>query len=374
MCTRCIMNNASDSTITFDENGFCNYCISALRNKGKIYFPNEEGNQKLEKLIAQLKKEGQGKKYDCLMGLSGGLDSSYLAMLGSKWGLRIAAIHVDDGFDTEISKQNIEKLCKASKIDLMVIKPDPDQYNDLTRAFIRAGVPNIAIPQDNLIFGPLYKFAKKHKVHNFLSGGNFALESILQRDNTYTAYDLVNTRHIHKLFGEGKIDKLPLISAFQKDLDHKLFKTKTLLPLDYIDYNKDRAFKELNDFCGFEYYGSKHLENTLTKVIQLYYFPKKFNVDKRHSHLSSLIVSDQLTREEALELIKKPLYDEQDMEKDITFVLEKLNMTREEFNACIAEEPRQHNYYKTSFYLRFNAFSRKIAKKILSIFIKRYRT
>lgn len=371
ICTRCVMDNKSDNSIRFNEKGVCNYCIDALYIKGRRYYPNDEGEKKLEKLIERLKEEGKNKKYDCMMGLSGGLDSSYLAYLGAeKWGLRIAAVHIDDGFDTEISTSNIEKLCKAANIHLITIQPDPTQYNDLTRSFIRAGVPNIAIPQDNILFACLYRFARDNSVHNFLSGDNFALESILQRSNTFRAYDLVNTKAIHKQFGEGPIDKLPLLSQLKKDIDHKLFKIRTITPLDYIDYNRDRAFQELEEFCGFRYYGSKHLENTLTKVIQLYYFPRKFAVEKRRSHLSSMIISEQITREDALEKLAMPLYDEQEMENDIEFVLSKLKLSRKEFEELLKQEPRQHNYYKTSLYIKLKAFYFKVGSKIKQIFRK----
>ena len=136
-CTRCIMDDSSDSYIRFDENGYCNYCTRAIQNIGKIYFPNEEGQKKLAELLSEVKKFGQNKKYDCIMGISGGLDSSYLAYLGAKWGLKVLAVHIDDGYDTEISKLNISRLISATGFDYEVIKPDPIQYNDLTLSYIR---------------------------------------------------------------------------------------------------------------------------------------------------------------------------------------------------------------------------------------------
>ena len=150
---------------------------------------------------------------------------------------------------------------------------------------MKAGVPNIAIPQDNIIFAEVYKHAKDNKINCFLSGGNFSTECILQKGNTHFAGDIVNIKDIHKKFGEHSIDNLTLLSDFRRVIISKLLKTKTLRPLNYVDYNRDRAFKELSDFCGFEYYGSKHLENILTAFAQLYWFPKKFGVVKRTSHL-----------------------------------------------------------------------------------------
>jgi len=364
------MDNKSDDTIKFDENGFCNYCSDALSLKNRVYFPNEEGEKKLKIFIDKLKYENKDKKYDCVMGVSGGLDSSYLAYLGSvKWGLRILAVHIDDGFDTEISKRNIERISNFPNFDLKIIKPDEKQFTELTKAYMRAGVPNLATPQDNVLFSSLYKFMKEHKLKTFLSGGNFSLESILQRGNTYTTYDTKNIKYINKKFGSDSISKLNLMSALKKDIDSYLMGIKTLLPLNFVDYNRDKSLKELFDYCGFEYYGSKHLENELTKFIQQYWFYKKFNVDKRTSHLSSMIVSEQMTREEAQKEYELPLYDEKEMENTINKVLNKLNMTKEEFSKIMMEPARQHQDYPTSLYIKTRSYIYKIYKKI-----NKYRT
>ena len=354
ICTRCVMDNASDNTIIFDEKGVCNYCTTAFESMKVTYFPNEEGKIKLEKLLTQLKTESRGKKYDCLMGISGGLDSSYLTYLGHKWGLRILAVHIDDGFDTEISKRNIEKLVKATNIDYIVEKPDATQFNALTKAYFMASVPNMAIPQDNILSACLYRYARKYKIKNFLSGGNFALESILQRGNTYRAFDVTNIKAIHKQFGTDPIDKLPLHSDYRRFIDQKLLKIKTHRPLNLINYNREKALNELAEFCGFEYYGSKHLENTLTKFIQVYWFYNKFGVDKRRSHLSSMIVSGQMKREEALIELQKPLYNEKEMELEITQICNALKITKEEFENVMKSEPKQHTDYPIDkFYILF---------------------
>lgn len=347
-CKRCVMDNSSDESITFDDNGYCNYCSDALDLMGTVYLPNADGEKKLNEMLVELKKAGKGKEYDCLMGISGGLDSAYLAYLGAiKWGLRILAIHVDDGYDTELAQTNIDRLCKACAIKLEIVRPDAEQFNDLTRAFIRAEVPNIAIPQDNILFACLYDYARKYKVYNFLSGGNFALESVLQRGNTYTAFDMVHNKYIHKKFGTKPIDKLTFLNSYQRVIDARIHKIQSLRPLNYIDYNKQRAIKELSDFCGFTYYEAKHLENTLTKVIQLYWFYHKFKVDKRTSHLSSLIVSGQMTRDEALHELAKPIYDKAKMEEDIAFVLKKIGMSRNEFEEIVHRPGKQHRDYRT---------------------------
>lgn len=344
-CVRCIMDDSSDRYIRFDENGYCNYCTTAIQNIGKIYFPDMEGNRRLTDLLSEVKEYGKGKKYDCIMGLSGGLDSSYLAYLGFQWGLNILAVHIDDGYDTEISKSNLSKLIAATGFDYEVIKPDPVQYNDLTLAYMKAGVPNIAVPQDNILFAFLYKRMRENQIKYFLSGGNFALECILQRGNTHPAFDVDNLIDIHHKFGREPIDKLEFLSTRQQYENHYLLGLESPRPLNYIDYNRNQAFKELKDFCGFEYYGRKHLENILTAFAQLYWFPKKFGVDKRTSHLSSMIVSGQMTREEALEQLSEPLYDENQMQDYISIIKRNMKISDEEFEKIMAAPAHQHEDY-----------------------------
>ena len=350
MCTKCVMDNLSDDTITFDENGVCNYYLDAVAQmKSGSYLPNEEGKKKLNEIIARIKKDGEGKEYDCLMGISGGLDSSYLAYLGAvKWGLRIMAVHVDDGFDTDLAKHNIMNLCDACHIELKTITPDAVQFNDLTRAFILAELPNVATPQDNVLFACLFDYAKRHHIKYFLSGGNFALECILQKSKGGTnTMDMVHIRDIHKRFGTKPMDKLPLMTNWQRIWNAKVLGIHSIRPLNYIDYNRNRAIQELKDFCGFTYYEAKHLENTLTKVVQLYWYYNKFGIDKRKSHLSSMIVSGQMTREEAMKELEKPVYDKAKMDKDINDVLAVLNLDRKTFDEIVSRPGKNATDYKT---------------------------
>lgn len=307
-CTFCIMDTLGDDRIEFDSNGVCSYCRDARKEINHIYFPNEEGKIKLDEIISSIKSDGVNKQYDCIMGISGGIDSSYLLYLGHKWGLRILAVHIDDGFDTEISKSNIEKLVKACNVTLHTISPDKEQFIELTKAFMRSGIPNIAAPQDNCLFTEIYKLALKYRIKYFLSGVNFATESVSQK-SSLTVYDMVLLNDINKKFGTKPIDKMNFSNDRQIIKFRKSSKIVTVRPLDLIDYNKDRAFNELHDFCGFEYYGSKHLENTLTAFIQLRWFAEKFKIDKRKWHLSSLIVSNQMSRDQAIAELQDPLCD-----------------------------------------------------------------
>lgn len=347
-CRRCIMDNHADSSITFDDQGYCNYCNDAISKiNTTVYFPGEQGKEKLQNLLSFLKKEGSDKEYDCIMGISGGLDSSYLAYLGYTWGLRILAVHIDDGYDTEISKSNIKKLCQAAHIELRTICPDKTQYDALTRAYLEAGVPNIAIPQDNILFAFLYDVVKETGIKYFLSGGNFALESILQKDHSFNSMDVVNIKDINRRFGTEKIDKLKFISSYQKYINEKRGKVVSFRPLNYMNYNREQAFRELKEFCGFEYYGRKHLENILTAFVQTYWLPLKFGMDKRTSHLSSMIVSGQMTREEALKELQEPLYDENLMQEYIQIIKKRLHMSDEDFKRIMAAPSHEHEEFKT---------------------------
>lgn len=363
ICKRCVMDNKSDKTIHFDEKGYCNYCNETIFSMPKRYFPNTEGKRKLDYLMEKLKKEGKGNKYDCIMGLSGGLDSSYLAYIGHKYNLRILALHVDDGFDSDIAVDNIKKIVEACGIDLIFEHPNKDQFYELTKAFLKASVPNVAIPQDNLIFAYLYKYAKQYNIKNFLSGGNFAMESILERGNTHSAFDEKHIVDINNLYGTLPIDKLQITSSFKRKIGDKiLYRINEIKPLDYIEYNKDQAINELKEFCGYNYYGGKHYESIFTVFTQKYYLPNKFNVDKRKSHLSSLIVSGQLNREQALEELKKPLYEEDEIELCIDNILNIIKMTKEEFTTIMTSKPKLHSDYKTSQWKYISMFVKKLRR------------
>jgi N-acetyl sugar amidotransferase len=367
------MDNSSDDTIRFDSKGYCNYCTDALERKERVYFPDEVGEQKIKGLVQTLKKANKDNKYDCLMGISGGLDSSYLVYLGYKWGLRIACVHVDDGFNSEITKSNLSNLEIATGFDFIYITPDSEQLCALTKAFLKSGVPNIAMPQDNIIFAYVHDFAKKYKIKHFLSGSNYALENILQAGNTHYALDFVNIKDINKKFGAKPLNKLKFLTITDKIISEFSSFSQTVTPLNFVDYRRDKALSELSEFCDFEYYGRKHLENIFTAFTQLYWFPKKFNVDKRTSHLSSMIISNQLTRDEALEISsKEPLYDEMKMNEYIEFIKTKLEIGDDEFCDIMNSDARQHNYYKTDIRLRLmNAAGSKLQRKIKQHYYKR---
>lgn len=365
-CTRCVMDNESDPTITFDAEGHCNYCNDVLARRSSEYFPNEEGKKKLDAMMDMLKKEGQGKEYDCIVGVSGGLDSSYIIYLGHKYGLRMLAVHIDDGTDTEISKKNIKNLCEKANVKLINVCPDKEQYADLTLAFFKASVPNLAMPQDNLLIQALHDIVKQYGIKYSLSGANFAHESILERSTGINAMDKTHILAIHKRFGTKPIDKLKIGNLCSAYIGWRYFsKVTNLYPLNYIDYNKERVLAELKEFSDYNYYGGKHYECVLTRFLQCYYLPEKYHFDKRKSHLSSLVVDGQMTREDAIKQLEQPAYVSEELkDKDMNFLAEWLGISREEFDKIVALPAKQHSDYPKSVLESFEGVARKFRKYI----------
>lgn len=349
ICKRCVMDTNGDPDISFDKDGYCNYCTEALRLQGEVPAPGDFS--KVEALFTRIKAECKDAPYDCLVGVSGGLDSSYIIYLGHKFGLRMLGVHIDDGLDTDVAKKNIQALCEKGAITLRNVCPDPEQYRDLTLSFFKASVPCLAIPQDNLILAALTDATKEYDLKYLLHGSNFAMEGILQTGNSYTAADSTHIRAIQKQFSGKPIDKLRLTDTFENSILKRIRKDVIRVkPLDLINYRFDTVVQDLQDFCGYEYYGGKHHESILTRFIQCWYLPEKFGVDKRKSHLSSLIISDQMTRDEALAQLTLPQYPSEELkEADFNALAAFLGISRPEFDALISQPPRSHDEFPKSF-------------------------
>lgn len=364
ICSRCVMDD-SDQSIVFDKNGYCNYCTDVLRRMPTEYFPNESGKQQLDKMMEKVKADGKGFKYDCMVGVSGGLDSSYVLFLGKKYGLRMLCVHVDDGLDTETAKSNIAKLCKKCEADLIIVRPDIEQYKDITRSLFLSGVPNLALAQDNLLIAALRDTAKKYHIRYSLSGANFSMESILQRGTDgVNSGDKKHLVALHKQFGKVKINKLRFSNMFENYIEKRYFsRTKTLYPLNYINYRLDNTITELKSFCDYEYYGGKHYESILTRFLQCYYLPTYFDFDKRKSHFSSLIVTEQMTRQDALERLAKPAYNSDELlQSDIKFLANYLEMSESEFRSILAQPKHKHSDYPTSVLNKIAPIARKFRR------------
>lgn len=361
VCNRCVIDDVYGNTV-FDENGYCNYCTYALETMDSRWLRGSEGRDKLDEYVEKIKRDGKGKKYDCFIGLSGGLDSSYLAyFMKREYDLRMMALHVDTGWNSTVARQNIEKLCKKMDIELTVRKLPQHEFMDLQKAYLFSGVFNQDVPQDHTFIAYLFEYARENEMKYCLSGANFSTENILQRTgDRVIAADKVNLLDIHKHFGNVEINALPTISLFDRFIKYRfIYGIKMLRPLDFIDYQVKDAVRELAEDVGFEYYGGKHCESVFTRWYQNYYLPKRFNYDKRRSHLSSLIVTNQITRDEALRILEQPLYEKNQMEKDITFIINRLGMTREEFDDVMETPPREASMFRMSGWNRFGRLAVK---------------
>jgi N-acetyl sugar amidotransferase len=342
ICNRCIMDT-TDPEIRFDSDGNCSHCNAALELGAKTWFPDDNGGKILDSLIERIKKEGRNKEFDCVVGLSGGVDSSYLAYLAVKKGLRPLIVHVDCGWNSEQAVRNVENVVKKLNLELHTFVVNWEEMKDLQRSFFKASLPDQDIPQDHAIFAALYNFAEKNNVTWVLNGYNFATESILPQSWGYQAMDYRHLKSIQKKFGEIKLKDYPHVNFFKRYIWYTLIKRMQIVnPLNYIDYRKDEAIETMKSELGWQYYGGKHFESRFTKFFQSYYLPLKFNYDKRRAHLSSLIMSGQITRDEALAEMDKSLYSEGEIKYDLEYVAKKLGWSADEFRTIIDLPPAAH--------------------------------
>lgn len=346
ICNCCIMDT-SDKDIIFNEEGRCNHCIEAE----KLIEKTKNKKKEFKKIISKIKEEEKDKKYDCIMGISGGVDSAYVAYLASKLKLRVLAVHVDAGWNTEIAERNIANMCKKLDIDLERITIDWDTMKELQRAYMFSGLANLDVPQDHVFLAGVYKYAKKYNIKYMLNGSNVATEGILPKSWGYAAIDYKNIKSVYKNNGRGKsLTKYPHFGILEYVYLQQ--KIKRINILNYINYSKKEAMKVLKEEFDWKYYGGKHYESILTRFLQTYYLPKKFGYDKKRAHLSSLIANKEITREEALKLFEdKTIYSDSQMLKDRDYILNKLEITLEEWENIMKSENKTENDYKRSKFL-----------------------
>ncbi|MCA1031314.1 N-acetyl sugar amidotransferase [Bacillus timonensis] len=362
ICTNCVMDT-TDSKIVFDEKGVCDYCNSYYNELLPNWQPNMNNEVELERVAKQIREEGKGKEYDCILGLSGGTDSSYLAYIAKeKMGLRPLIYTVDTGWNLNVAVENIERLVKALDLDMYTEVINWEEMRDLQLAFFKSQVAYQDLPQDHVIFAGLYNYAVKHGIKYVLSGSNNATECVRPPIEWVHLNDLTLIKDIHKRFGKVKLRTLPMTSMFKYRLYYAYVKgMKRVAPLDLIHYDKDEAEKILKEKYGWEKYENKHYENIFTRFYEGYYLPKKFGYDKRKSYLSNMILTDQMTRDEALEKLAQPPYSEDTMQDDLEYIAKKLGITKYEFEQIINSENKTYQDYKNS--LGLIEFSIKMAKK-----------
>ena len=363
ICNNCVMD-VSDPLITFNHQGICNHCVNFKNVTSKNWFPNEEGKNKINTIFNKIKNDNADKKYDCILGLSGGLDSSYLALKLFDAGLRPLVVHVDAGWNDELAVNNIEMIVQYCKWDLHTVVIDWEEMKDLQFAYLKSGVANQDVPQDHIFASTLYNFAAKKNIRYIMNGGNISTECIFPSSWLWDNKDSVNLKSIHKKYGKLKLKKYKTISLFELYFYFPFIrKIKAIRPLNFMVYNKNMAIEELESRLEFKTYSKKHGESIFTKFYQNYWLPKKYGFDKRRPHLSSLIVTGQMSRNEALKKLNEKLYDENELNEDLDFVAKKFNLTTEEFKQIIQNQNQNHSSFR----------NQKNIKKILKSFYNIYK-
>ena len=368
ICKRCVMDT-TDPEIYFDKQGICNHCNEFDKFTSKRWFPNQEGKKKLNIIFDKIKNYNVNENYNCIIGLSGGIDSSYLALLVNEYKLRPLVIHVDAGWNSELAVNNIEKIVKYCGYDLHVHVMDWLEIKDLQLAYLKAGVANQDVAQDHAFFASLYHFATKNKIKYILTGGNLATESVFPKAWHHSAMDSINLKSIHSRYGQKKLKNYKTISFFEYYFYYPFIKGMTVIrPLNFLPYNKSDAIKFLKDKVDFKDYGRKHGESRFTKFFQNYYLLKKFNMDKRLPHLSSLILSGTISRNQALEELKKPLYEKIELQEDKIYIAKKLGISVIELNKLIEKKGNHYSDYSNwDVYYKILLKTKKFIKKFCEI-------
>jgi N-acetyl sugar amidotransferase len=337
ICTKTVMDTIGDPDITFDENGVCNYYHEfKLRLKIRVP-PPEEAKKQLDTLVIRMKAEGKRKPYDCIIGVSGGVDSTYTAWLVKQLGLRPLAVHLDNGWDSELAVNNIENILNNLGIDLYTEVLDWEMFKDLQLSFLKASTPDGEIPTDHAITALLYQIAAKYKIKYIISGMNSRSEGMLPPSWARGHLDWKYIKGVHKQFGASKLDTYPHLTV-SKFLYYNLLKRiRVISILNYIDFKKDKATEIIRDELGWRNYGGKHYESIYTRFYQSYILPKKFGIDKRKAHFTCLMISTgEINREQALEALKELPTDSKMMEDDKEYVIKKLGITETQFNSIMA--------------------------------------
>lgn len=349
ICANCVMDT-TDSKIVFDENGVCDHCSNFHKNIAPNWHTDERGQRALQTLSAKIQHAGQGREFDCIIGMSGGIDSSYLTYIAKEQlGLRPLVFHVDAGWNSQEAVNNIEKLVDKLGLDLYTVVIDWAEMRDLQLAFFKAGVPHVDTPQDHAFFATMYKFAEEHKVKYILTGANLSTECIRNPiEWMYYQSDSIQLRDIHRRFGTRPLVNFPVTSI----LRHKVYLPyikgiRVVRPLDYVPYIKRDAMKLLADKFGWQPYPRKHFESRFTRFYESYWLYRKFGFDTRRVQFSSLILTGQMTRAEALAELERLPYDESTISQDFEYIATKLGVTVPELRSYMETPNRTYLDYKS---------------------------
>ena len=345
VCTRCILDTEDNPLIEFGESGVCNYCTSYDEVARTQLFDEKERKKQLNTLVKKIKASGKGRAYDCVIGLSGGTDSSYLAYQTKKLGLRPLVVHYDNGWNSELAVKNIENIVKQLDFDLYTCVNDWEEFKDIQLAFLKASVVDIEMITDQAIGATLYRVALENKIKYIITGENIETEGILPENWHHWKIDVLNIKAIQKRFGKVKLRTYPLLDFFGKIYCDRILKIESVKLLNYIPYNLEEVRKTLFNELGSREPGGKHFESIFTRFYQGYILPVKFHIDKRKAHLSTLICSGQLSREEALEEMMKEIYDQRQLNEDKEYVIKKLGLSEDEFEEIMRAPVNKHTDY-----------------------------
>ena len=352
ICSRCVMDS-TDKKISFNRYGLCDYCQNFdSRIKNKIKNHNKPSIM-LSKLADKIKSKNKS-KYDCLIGISGGVDSSFLAhYIKTELKLNPLVLHVDTGWNSVNSVNNIEKIVDGLELDLITIVIPWREMRDLQLSFFQAQHPNLDIPQDHAIFASLYNYAAKNKIKYIFTGGNFSTECIREPlEWAYHASDLKHIKEIHRKFGKEKLEKFPLCDIFKYKIFYRYFKgIKVIQPLNEIEFNKEKSIELLQNNYGWIKYENKHYESRFTKFYEGFWLLKKFGFDKRKAHLSSLILTNQIKRDEALKILSIDPINETDAKNEFNFVCSKLEISENDLNNIMKSKNKTFSDYKSNYHL-----------------------
>lgn len=353
MCVRTVMDT-TDPDIWFDEAGVSSHAL-AYDTAMKRYVDAAQAGERsaeLEAIVAQIKSAGEGKPYDCVIGISGGVDSTYLALQAVKLGLRPLAVHFDSGWNSELAVSNIHNIIDKLGLDLATDVADWREMRDLQLSFFKAGVANCDIPTDHAFPAVAYREAARYGIRYILSGANFATESILPKSWGYNASDARHIKAIQRRFGSVKLKTYPTMGIFKRYFWYGYIRPITTVQLlNYMPYIKVDAKQAITEELGWRDYGGKHYESVFTRYFQGAYLPKKFGFDKRLAHLSSLILSEQISREEALAELGRKDYSDDLERQDHEFIAKKLGLTVPQFDEIISAQPVDHLSYPNNKWL-----------------------
>ena len=353
ICTNCVMDT-TDSLITFDKNGVCDHCNTYYREIKPNWCPNQKGILEISKLANKIKFEGKNKEFDCIIGMSGGVDSSYLVYLAKeKLQLRPLVFHVDAGWNSQQAVNNIENIVEKLELDLYTEVIDWEEMKDLQLSFFKSGVPHIDSPQDHAFFATMYKFASMHNVKYIFTGGNYSTECIRNPlEWMYYQSDIRQLKDIHKKFGRVKLKKFPTTNILWHKFYLPYFKgIKLIRPLDFFPYQKEEATQFLVSHYDYQRYAQKHFESRFTEFYESYWLPKKFGFDTRKVQYSSLILTNQMERTEALERLKKPAYDVENIDKNFNYIANKLDIPVDELLQYLEAPNKKYSDYKNQMWL-----------------------